>query len=302
MSKNTALLLFACTSNGLISLDVSKNVALKTLYCGSTLLTTLDLSKNVALATLNCSSTPLTTLDVSKNVALTHFSCSSTPLTTLDVSKNVALTNLDYSSVPLTTLDLSKNVALINLSCSSTPLTILDLSKNVALTHLYCSSTKLLTLDLSKNVALTTLYCDNNKLRSLNLKNGKNSLMTDLDATLNPLLTCIEVDDANKISTAWKKDATAKYSTECITSTEDALFSRSIILFPNPVSTSLSVRWDGEISHVQLSLFNAQGALVYSQNIGNQVSINVGNFPKGFYFCQIKDKNKLLHTSKIIME
>ena len=52
-------------------------------------------------------------------------------------------------------------------------------------------------MDISKNVALSRLDCKNNQLTSLNLKNGKNTLLTNININLtsNPNLNCIVVDD-----------------------------------------------------------------------------------------------------------
>jgi hypothetical protein len=81
------------------------------------------------------------------------------------------------------------------------------------------------------------LYCNDNELTSLNLNNGNNgalrgygfidpppppnAIYIGLNATNNPLLNCIQVDDVEKINSGvapykdWKKDDIAVYSTKC---------------------------------------------------------------------------------------
>lgn len=167
----------------------------------------------------------LTSLDVSYSsiadltgiqdfVALTNLNCGNNKLTALDVSKNLALTNLYPSSNQLTTLDVSQNLALVNLQCWNNQITSLDVSKNIALTSLGCSNNQLTTLDISKNAALTYFNCSSNNLLSLNLKNGKNTLLTDITLSSNPDLRCITVDDAAYSNTNWanRKDASALFS------------------------------------------------------------------------------------------
>ncbi len=193
--------------------------ALTYLNCSFNELTSLDVSKNTALTYLYYYENSLTSLDLSKNTALTNLSCYNNSLTSLDVSNNTALTNLNCRSNKLTSLDVSKSTVLSVLSCYDNQLTSLDLSKNTALTYLGCNENVALTsLDLSKNTALTSLYCNENlALTSLNIKNGNNNILKTFNASSNPNLTCILIDDGFTIpSTGWTKDATASYSTACV--------------------------------------------------------------------------------------
>lgn len=125
------------------------------------------------------------------------------------------LTDLNVSSSSITDLTgIQDFVALKTFNCTENLLINLDVSENVALTNLDCASNQLTTLDVSKNVALTSLDCNSNKLLNLNLKNGKNTLLDNLDFKTNPNLTCILVDDASYSNTKWttKKDDTATYN------------------------------------------------------------------------------------------
>jgi len=112
----------------------------------------------------------------------------------------------------LTSLDLSKNTALEVLNCTKNFLTSLDVSKNTALTTFYCSENELTSLDVSKNTALTIFECNDNELSFLDVRNGNNATITDFDATNNPDLSCIYVDDTSaSYLTGWQKDATATF-------------------------------------------------------------------------------------------
>jgi len=165
VSKNTELAYLKCGDYQLTSLDLSKNTALKMLELGGSQLTNIDLSKNTALKSLTISSIPLiTSLDLSKNTELTELSIGGTSLTSLDVSKNIALTELRIGVNQLASLDVSKNTALLFLNCERNQLTSLDVSKNTALKYLTCNYNQLTNLDLRNNLELFVLDCESNQL------------------------------------------------------------------------------------------------------------------------------------------
>ncbi len=190
-------------------------INLERLSCPFNNLTSLDVSKNIALVDLSCYGNQLAVLDVSKNIALVDFDCSFNQLTVLDVSKNTALVDLYCSFNELTDLDLSKNIALTRLHCNNNQLVSLDISKSIALDRLYCYKNSLTSIDLSKNANLARLRCYSNQLTSLNIKNGKNTLLTNFDATANPSLICIQVDNPDTVPISWKKDAISNYYLLC---------------------------------------------------------------------------------------
>jgi Leucine-rich repeat (LRR) protein len=106
----------------------------------------------------------------------------------------------------LTNLDVGNNTGLIKLDCSDNQITNLDVSKNTALLGLYCSSNKLTNLDVSKNTALKTLTCISN---------------------LNLTTICMNVFHN---TFTWQKDATASYSTNCITGVESGVEEEATVL------------------------------------------------------------------------
>ncbi len=72
-------------------------------------------------------------------------------------------------------------------------------------------------MNVSSNTALNNLSCQNNSLTSLDVKNGNNINFSNFDATGNPNLTCIQVDDATWSTTNWINniDAVASFSNDC---------------------------------------------------------------------------------------
>jgi Leucine-rich repeat (LRR) protein len=232
--------------NKLIELGIDSGVADgKVLTNNINKLTSLDVSSSsirdltgiqdfVSLTSLIFFCNQLTALDVSKNLALITLDCSFNKLTSLDVSKNTLLSTLYCNINQLTSLDVSKNLALTSLICSQNLLTTLDVTKNETLKELSCNSNELTALNVTKNADLTFFYCSSNKLVSLNLKNGNNTLLTELSFSSNPNLICIAVDDVaySNANWAYEKDYNAFYSPfDCstITALPDANFEDKLI-------------------------------------------------------------------------
>ena len=197
VSDCTALTSLNCWGNDLISLDVSDCTALTTLDCRWNSLTSLDVSGCTALTTLDCRGNQLISLDVSGCTSLTALDCSNKKLTSLNVSGCIALTKFDCSSNQLINLDVSDCIFLQSLSCEGNQLTSLDVSKNTALTSLSCGGNQLTSLDVSTNTALTELKCWRNKLTNLDISGctdlkelscGGNQLAS-LDVSKNTALT-----------------------------------------------------------------------------------------------------------------
>jgi len=93
----------------------------------------------------------------------------------------------------------------------------IDLSNNITLTHLSCQNNNFPTLNLVNNTALQVLNCSNNNISELNIKNGTNTIITNFDATNNPNLTCINVDDAAYSTNNWVNiDAQTSFDENCL--------------------------------------------------------------------------------------
>ena len=217
VNVNVNLSRLFCSSNPITSLDISKNTLLTHLACESTLINSLDISANILLQTLFCGYNNLTGINLNSNPELTHLSCQNNSIENLDFSNNTKLIYLNCRENKLKELDFSKNPLFRELLASNNELSKIDLTKHPDIIQLVCDNNQIEILDLSKNSILRHFSCKSNKLRKLNIQNGNNTNFTGFDASNNPKLTCIQVDDPifSGISTNWLKDPQANYSTLC---------------------------------------------------------------------------------------
>ncbi|MGH1386942.1 hypothetical protein, partial [Kordia sp.] len=165
-----------------------------------------------ALETFNCNLNNIAVLDVSTNVSLTALQCTANPIESLDLTNNTLLRELNCRGTDITSLDVTNNTLLKRLICFDTDIVTIDLSQNLLLEDLYCYSTTLTSLNLSLNTALKIVQVQNSDLVSLTIKNGNNTNITNFNASGNPNLTCIEVDDLVNDYSTWNKDATASFT------------------------------------------------------------------------------------------
>jgi hypothetical protein len=264
------------------------------LWCSNNQLTNLDMSANTALTELQCALNPLMSLDVSANIALTNLYCANNQLTNLDLSTNTALSLLSCFDNPLTNLNLTTSTALTELYCWNDSLTSLDLSANTALLILYCNNNQLTSLNLTTNTALTELYCTENQLTSLNIANGNNTnIITSLfDATNNPNLSCIQVDDVVYSTTTWTNiDSTASFSTFCtpvsINKLEDNKLT-NVQVYPNPTSKNVSINLNKNYKEITILVTNTIGQVILSKQYTEKQFINLDlERNSGVYFVTI---------------
>ena len=177
-----------------------------------------------AISTLDVSNKGIADLTgIEDFAALTNLNCADNQIISLDLTENSKLTNLVCSDNALTSLNLPTNSVLTHLHCSYNELTNLDVSASSALIELKCYVNEITSLDLTSNVALKIVSCDNNMLKELDLRNGTNANITSFNATSNPNLTCIYVDDKTQsYLSGWEKDETADFvnnESECSTLT-----------------------------------------------------------------------------------
>ena len=66
---------------------------------------------------------------------------------------------------------------------------------------------------------------------------------------------------------------------------------QDILLYPNPVSTSLNIKLSSNWSYnTNIRLFNAIGSLMIESKMnGNEQQIDVSSLPSGVYFIEIRD-------------
>ena len=242
-----------------------------------------------SLTTLLCGNNPLGTIDVSQNTALLTFQPYNNNLSSLDVTANTALGNLVCYGNNLTTLDVTQNPNLNIFVCRKNDLTSLDLTNNTSLNVLVCDSNDLTLLDVSASSGITTLNCSDNSLTSLVLFNI-DPTTSSLDATSNPDLLCIEVDDITLAQANWTNiDPVASFSTNCNLTTEINENSKlnNLIVFPNPSSNKITI--SGLKGLQQLEILDVTGKIVINLTVSNNQNINIESLPKGLYFVRISN-------------
>jgi len=274
-------------AGALTTLDLSSNTLLEVLYCDANQLTSLNVSNNTALKQLFCGNNSLTTLDVSNNTVLTLLGANNNQFTTLDVSNNTDLEELYCYENQLTSLDISNNTNLDTLLCFNNQLTTLDLSNNTDLMYLLCDYNQLTTLDLTNNTSLEELTCTANQLVSLNVKNGNNINVTFFDATDNPDLICIEVDDADYSTANWVDiDQQTSFSEDCVAFlTVDRMDLVSIVAYPNPVNDILHFSSNQPIENVVVS--NMLGQQINVSISSDKTKLDMSNLASGNYFVKV---------------
>ncbi|HOE05254.1 MAG TPA: T9SS type A sorting domain-containing protein [Bacteroidales bacterium] len=303
VTANEALLYLHCQNNQLSLVNVTANTALIVLICYHNQLTSLNVATNTALQNLSCYYNQLASLNVTTNTTLTRLYCDHNQLTSLDVIANTALTSLGCDNNLLSSLDVAANTALTSLDCNNNLLSSLDVSTNTALQYLFCNHNQLTSLNVTTNTALINLYCHDNQLATLNVQNGNNTHVTIFNATNNPNLTCIEVDNAEWSTENWTNiDAGAIFSENCQSGFNQPSAETAFRIFPNPSDGNFTISC-GSMKNSQLIVTNILGEIIYSANMNtDNAEINFTSVPKGIYLFQLLSNSNVLRTGKIIID
>ena len=247
----------------------------------------------------------LTSLDVSsKNisdltgiedfVSLTELGCNNNSLNNLNVSNINTLNILWCGNNSINSLDVSLNTNLVYLDCRTNSLTSLVIPNSIH--GLHCYNNFLTSLDLSVQLGLTELDCHNNLLTYLDVRNGNNVNISNgwFDASNNPDLTCIYVDNKNaSYLNDWGKDATATFvetQAEC-----DALPVKEItkkidfVISPNPTKNNFSITTTSKIESIKL--YDIYGKLIKVYSEKNNYSVS--GLPSGVYLVHVKTETSI---------
>lgn len=135
--------------------------------------------------------------------ALQTLYCQTNQITNLDLSSNLNLTTLVCNDNLLTNLNLAQNINLTHITCSNNQLSNLTIGNPNILTELHISNNIFTNFDGSGLISLVDFRCQSNQLTTLNIANGNNINFTVFNATNNPNLTCIQVDDTAYSTTNW---------------------------------------------------------------------------------------------------
>lgn len=103
----------------------------------------------------------------------------------------------------LVQIDVSQNVNLETLSILNAPIEVLFLMTNTRLKDLTIGGTGLIYLDLSNNDEITDLNLSMGLFETINLRSGGNTAIQNFDATDNPNLACVVVDDSIYSANNW---------------------------------------------------------------------------------------------------
>ncbi|MDC1162040.1 hypothetical protein OAT18_01220 [Tenacibaculum sp.] len=204
------------------SLDISEMPNLESLFAQSAL-TSLDASDTPALKSITVFDSTISQVDITNATALETLQLFRTGISTLDVSTNTALKQLEaYDCILLETINTTGALALEVLSVYNTNLSTLNTDGLIALTELNANNISTLNgfLDLSTNTSLEIVNISNTGLVSVDFRNNNNTAITSFDATSNPTLACVIVDDSvySANSMNWTIDGTTIFTdTSCFT-------------------------------------------------------------------------------------
>jgi len=222
-----------------------------------------------------------------------------------DTNFEQALIDLDYDSGAIDGVVFTSNINTItSLDISNKNIEgLIGIEDFTALTTLNTSTNQLTTLDVNTNTALVSLDCKNNTLTSLNVKNGNNSNFTSFDATNNPNLTCIEVDDATYSTTNWTNiDTTSTFvnnQTECTALGLEKNTIPKFLLYPNPAKNILHLHSESDANYTITTVLGnivEKGKIIMGNN-----TINVHYLSRGIYLIKIFSKEKS-KTKKLILK
>jgi hypothetical protein len=118
----------------------------------------------------------------------------------------------------------------------------------------------------------------------------------NFDATANPNLSCIEVDDVIYSTLSWSNNVplSAYFSGNCgSTSIDNTAIDKTLMVYPNPTTGTLFVT-----QKENLTLSDLTGKLLLEQKNTNQ--LDMSSLPAGMYLLHIGDEKR--QTVKVIKE
>ncbi|MGB0892067.1 MAG: ELWxxDGT repeat protein [Flavobacteriaceae bacterium] len=207
-----------------------------------------------------------------------------TGISTLNLSGN-SITDLS----PLTGL----SIEIISRN-SNTRKTVV--SRSMALENLIISNNTFESLNLNGLTNLKTVDISNNpELVTVSIKNNNNSAITSFNSSNTPKLTCILVDDKDAgYLNSWTLDAANSFAADeadCsqrVLSTDDEISKKELSIYPNPVSSTLTIKTTHQID--QIKIFNYLGKQVLDTN---NTKINIQYLKPGMYVLKIISGDKI---------
>jgi hypothetical protein len=136
------------------------------------------------------------------------------------------------------------------------------------------------------------------------LRNGRNTFFNFFNATNNPNLQCISVDDTNWANSNWANSINSQsyFSNNCSATGIEENELKRITVGPNPTSNNITINFSTTLMHTEILLVNAIGQVVFRKenNSSEPLNINLENSP-GVYYLNIKNiEGKAYRSIKII--
>ncbi|WP_299213496.1 T9SS type A sorting domain-containing protein [uncultured Dokdonia sp.] len=216
------------------------------------------------------------------------------------------LNNLTYfegiSNTNLTSVDLSQceNIATILLSDSN--ISSIELPQSPSLVSFVCRNAQLTSLDLSEYPNLTTVSVAQNALETLIITNENNTNITSFNATNNPILSCIIVDDAVYSQNNWLNiDSTTTFvetQEECEALSIGEVPNIEMKIYPNPASQFFRVESNQEITNVTIIDITGKVVKFFKQHLE---TYPVTDLSEGLYIVTI-ETNLGKSTQKLIVK
>ncbi|MDF2438419.1 MAG: hypothetical protein K0Q95_2795 [Bacteroidota bacterium] len=76
-----------------------------------------------------------------------------------------------------------------------------------------------------------------------------------------------------------------------------------INVYPNPFTTSLTIKLDDKFNTCELQIFNVLGAVVFSKTLTTQsTTVSTNDLPAGVYFYKVITKSNVIQSGKIISQ
>ena len=275
------------------------------LFCEDNNLSSLDVSNNVSLTSLSAYNNQLNSIVLNNN-SLESVSLSNNNISFINVSTSLNIVSLSLNDNPISMIDVTSNSLIELLGLSNTIVTEINLQNNLALKNLFASNTLIDTINLVVNSGLNVVVVDNNQnLSYLNVKNGNNTAIFMFDATTNPNLSCIEVDNVIWSNSNWtNKDFATVYSTDCSTVglLENMKNKFEMLIYPNPTNGYVTIQLDEIPKNVVINIKDVLGKTLLEQKANSRSTlINVSSLPKGIYYVElINDSYK--YAKKLVVQ
>lgn len=315
------LTLLNCVNNNLTSLDVTNNLLLSNIQCQVNNFNSLDFTLNTQLGFLNCGASPnlsslelpdidsiiavyatngsLSALDVSMLPNLVVLALSGNNITSMDLSQNDFLTEIYLNNNNLENVNLVGANSLTRIQVENNPISELDISDNLLLNTFSFQNTQITEMDLSNYPDLLAVWAFDNNLETLNMSNGNNEDVVVFDASNNPNLPCIQVDDSVLANAGvgayefWIKDESASYAEDCNALSLNEVSEPITAFFPNPTENLLHI--SSQLKIESYSLYTLQGKLIEHKNIDDRKSeVNLEQIPTGMYLIKIRTKEGII--------